>query len=67
MPPLTSLLNCFVRIERCRIDKDIYIPGKNPEWNHELQEQAAEKEQHKTTLSVQTKETLSLYDADPYL
>ncbi|CAF1234049.1 unnamed protein product, partial [Rotaria magnacalcarata] len=35
--------------------------------NHELQEQATEKEQHKTTLSVETKGTLSLYDADPYL
>ncbi|CAF1403594.1 unnamed protein product [Rotaria magnacalcarata] len=67
MPPLASLLNCFVRIERCRVDKDIYIPGKNLEANHELQEQEAEKEQHKTALSVETKETLSLYDADPYL
>ncbi|CAF5117651.1 unnamed protein product, partial [Rotaria magnacalcarata] len=51
MPPLTSILNCFARIERCRVDKDIYIPGKNLEGNHELQEQATEKEQHKTTLS----------------
>ncbi|CAF4898915.1 unnamed protein product, partial [Rotaria socialis] len=67
MPPLGSLLNCFVRIERCRVDKDIYIPGKNLEANHELQEQEAEKEQHKTTLSVEMKGTLSLYDADPYL
>ncbi|CAF4946441.1 unnamed protein product [Rotaria socialis] len=67
MPPLASLLSCFVRIERCRVDKDIYIPGKNLEANHELQEQEAEKEQHKTALSVETKETLSLYDADPYL
>ncbi|CAF4407436.1 unnamed protein product, partial [Rotaria magnacalcarata] len=67
MPPLASLLSCFVRIERCQVDKDIYIPGKNLEGNHELQEQATEKEQHKTTLSVETKGTLSLYDADPYL
>ncbi|CAF4732430.1 unnamed protein product [Rotaria socialis] len=67
MPPLASLLSCFVRIERCQVDKDIYIPGKNPEGNHELQKQAAEKEQHKTTLSVETKGTLSSYDADPYL
>ncbi|CAF4541301.1 unnamed protein product [Rotaria socialis] len=29
--------------------------------------QEAEKEQHKTALSVETKETLSLYAADPYL
>ncbi|CAF4585573.1 unnamed protein product [Rotaria socialis] len=50
-----------------QVDKDIYIPGKNPEGNHELQKQAAEKEQHKTTLSVETKGTLSSYDADPYL
>ncbi|CAF4574311.1 unnamed protein product [Rotaria socialis] len=67
MPPLTSILNCFARIERCRVDKDIFIPGKNLEANHELQEQEAEKEQHKTALSVETKEILSLYDADPYL
>ncbi|CAM4867967.1 unnamed protein product [Rotaria socialis] len=67
MPPLGSLLNCFVRIERCRVDKDIYIPGKNLEAHDSLQEQEAEKEQHKTTLSVETKETLSLYDADLYL
>ncbi|CAF4743017.1 unnamed protein product, partial [Rotaria magnacalcarata] len=67
MPPLAGLLSCFVRIERCQVDKDIYIPGKNLEGNHELQEQATEKEQHKTTLSVETKGTLSLCDADPYL
>ncbi|CAF4573159.1 unnamed protein product [Rotaria socialis] len=67
MPPLASLLNCFVRIERCRVDKDIYIPGKNLEVHDSLQEQEAEKEHHKTTLSVETKETLSLYDADLYL
>ncbi|CAF4314923.1 unnamed protein product, partial [Rotaria sordida] len=66
MPPLASLLSCFVRIERCQVDKDIYIPGKNLEANHELQEQEAEKEQQKTALSVETKEILSLYDADPY-
>ncbi|CAF3987855.1 unnamed protein product, partial [Rotaria sp. Silwood1] len=47
--------------------KDIYIPGKNLEAHDSLQEQEAEKEQHKTTLSVEMKETLSLYDADPYL
>ncbi|CAF4733501.1 unnamed protein product, partial [Rotaria socialis] len=67
MPPLASLLSCFVRIERCQIDKDIYIPGKNLGAHDSLQEQEAEKEQHKTTLSVEMKETLSLYDADPYL
>ncbi|CAF1575314.1 unnamed protein product, partial [Rotaria magnacalcarata] len=67
MPPLASLLSCFFRIERCQVDKDIYIPGKNFEGNHELQEQATEKEQHKTTLSIETKETLSLYAADLYL
>ncbi|CAM4832908.1 unnamed protein product [Rotaria magnacalcarata] len=67
MPPLASLLSCLVRIERCQVDKDIYIPGKNLEGNHELQEQAVEKEQHKTTSWVETKGTLSLYDVDPYL
>ncbi|CAF1520591.1 unnamed protein product [Rotaria magnacalcarata] len=67
MPPLASLLSCFFRIERCQVDKDIYIPGKNLEGNHELQEQATEKEQHKTTLSIEMQGTLSLYDADPYL
>ncbi|CAF5223747.1 unnamed protein product [Rotaria magnacalcarata] len=50
-----------------QVDKDIYIPGKNLEGNHKLQDQATEKEQHKTTLSVETKGALSLYDADPYL
>ncbi|CAF3806240.1 unnamed protein product [Rotaria magnacalcarata] len=51
MPPLASLLSCFVRIVKCQVDKDIYIPDKNIEGNHELQEQAVEKEHHSTTCS----------------
>ncbi|CAF3808556.1 unnamed protein product, partial [Rotaria socialis] len=51
MPPLAKLLNCFVRIERCQVDKDIYIPGKNFERNLELQEQTIGKEQHNITCS----------------
>ncbi|CAF5049623.1 unnamed protein product, partial [Rotaria magnacalcarata] len=55
------------QLSSIQVYKGIYIPGKNLERNHELQEQATEKEQHKTTLSIETKGTLSLYDADPYL
>jgi hypothetical protein len=62
----TTIFQLLLKIP-FQVDKDIYIPGKNLEGNHELQEQAAEKEQHKTTSSVETEGTLSLYDVDQYL